>query len=477
MKPLRLAAALACLLGLAGCAAPRPPAASPAAAPPQWYAPLPHGGSLAEMSQWWRQFQDPVLLELVEAGQAASPTVASAGARLAQARAARMAAGASLLPALDGAASATRGNQQAGLPLATTAQAGVQASWEVDLFGGRRAADDAAAARLQGAQAGWHEARVSVAAETASAYLAWRSCQRLLSVTQNDLRSRTETARLTQLSAEAGFTAPATAALARASAAEGTARATQQQALCELDLKGLVALTALSEPELRRKLAQPWSEPLQVALAPVASVPADLLAQRPDVFQAEQEVAAASADVGAARAERFPRLSLVGQVGRAAVHTGGTTGYDTTWAIGPVALSVPLFDGGRRAAGEAAATARYQEAVALHAARARQAVREVEEALVQLDSARLRSEAAWVAVQGYRASFAATGARHRSGLASLIELEDQRRVTLAAETALVTLQRERVAAWIALYRAVGGGWVRPEATAARASPDAAPSRP
>ena len=70
-------------------------------------------------------------------------------------------------------------------------------------------------------------------------------------------------------------TAPATAALARASAAEGTARATQQQALCELDLKGLVALTALSEPELRRKLAQPWSEPLQVALAPVASVPAD----------------------------------------------------------------------------------------------------------------------------------------------------------------------------------------------------------
>jgi outer membrane protein TolC len=93
-------------------------------------------------------------------------------------------------------------------------------------------------------------------------------------------------------------------------------------------------------------------------------------------------------------------------------------------------------------------------------------VREVEEALVLLDSARERSEDARVAVEGYRASFAATEARYRSGLASLIELEDQRRAALAAETALVSLQRERLAAWIALYRAVGGGWSRPgEATA------------
>jgi multidrug efflux system outer membrane protein len=93
----------------------------------------------------------------------------------------------------------------------------------------------------------------------------------------------------------------------------------------------------------------------------------------------------------------------------------------------------------------------------------RQAVREVEEALVNLQSARERSEDARAAVEGYRTSFAAAEARYRSGLGSLIELEDQRRVLLAAETALVGLQRDRVAAWIALYRALGGGWRRPDA--------------
>ena len=91
----------------------------------------------------------------------------------------------------------------------------------------------------------------------------------------------------------------------------------------------------------------------------------------------------------------------------------------------------------------------------------------MEEALVNLESARERSEDARVAVEGYQASFAATEARWRSGLGSLIELEDQRRVLLAAQTALVSLQRERLAAWIALYRALGGGWQRPEPPVAR----------
>ena len=104
-------------------------------------------------------------------------------------------------------------------------------------------------------------------------------------------------------------------------------------------------------------------------------------------------------------------------------------------------------------------------------ASARQAVREVEEALVNLESARRRGEDARIAVEGYRTSFAATESLYRSGLGSLIELEDQRRVTLAAEIALVNLQRERIAAWIALYRALGGGWERPDEAPATARRD------
>jgi NodT family efflux transporter outer membrane factor (OMF) lipoprotein len=456
-------------LWLAGCAVPGPAPTAAADAPRQWYAPLPHNGTLAELATWWQQFDDPLLVELIESAQAASPTVASAVSRIRQARATRIAAGAALLPTLDAVGSAARGNAQPPVPLATTVQAGLQTAWEIDLFGANRAVARAAQERLDAARAGWHEARVSVAAETANSYVSLRTCEQQLVVAGNDARSRAETARLSQLSAQAGFTAPATAALARASAAEGAARVTQQRSQCEIERKALVALTALPEPQLRAKLAPPWSEPSQATALAVSVVPAQVLAQRPDVYQAEREVAAASAEVGSAQAQRFPRLSLSGSIAAGSVHTGGVSTDLQTWSIGPLAVTLPIFDGGRRAANVAAAQARYQEAAALYAARVRQAVREVEEALVNLESARLRGEDARVATEGYRISFAATEARYRSGLASLVELEDARRTALAAETAWVTLQRERVAAWIALYRAMGGGWAPPDAQASAAS--------
>ena len=470
MKLSRPLAAAAVLLWLAGCAVSRPPAEVAERAPPQWYAPLPHGGTLADLRQWWQQFNDPLLVDLVEAAQTVSPDVATAGTRIAEARAARVAAQAALLPAVDGSSALSRGNAQQGVPMvATILQSTVQVAWELDLFGGRGAQADAAQARLAGARAGWHEARVAVAAETALGYVDLRTCERQLAVTRNDARSRAESARLTGLSAEAGFTAPAVAAQARASAAEASARATQQEAQCDLLVKALVALTGLPEPELRRRLAAPWVEPGGFALIAIPAVPARLLAQRPDIYAAERAVAAASAEVGSARADRFPRVSLGGQITNGWIRAGGQTTDVQTWSIGPLALTVPLFDGGRREAAVDAAQARYEEAVVLYAARVRQAVREVEEALVNLESARARSGDARTAVEGYRASFVATEARYRSGLGSLIELEDQRRAMLAAETALVSLQRERVAAWIALYRALGGGWERPDAAPAPAS--------
>lgn len=465
MKHSRLIAAAAAALWLAGCAVSRPPETVSADPPPQWYAPLPHNGTLSDLTRWWQQFNDPLLVDLIAAAQTASPTVAAAGTRIAQARATRVAAGAALLPSLDANASLTRGNAQPPAPLATTAQAGLQTAWEIDLFGGNRAAAHAAGARLRGAQAGWHDARVAVAAETANSYVNLRTCERQLRVADNDAKSRSETARLTSLSADAGLTAPASAALARASAAEASARATQQKAQCELELKALVALTGLTEPRLRDRLQAQWQEPVQFGLIAVPAVPAQLLAQRPDVYQAELEVAAASADVGSARAEQFPKVSLSGAIAAGSVRTAGTTIDLQTWQIGPLAVTLPIFDGGRRAANTDAAQARYEEAVLAYGARVRQAVQEVEQALVNLASARERGADARTAVEGYRASYAATEARYRAGLGSLIELEDQRRVALAAETALVALQREHLAAWIALYRAMGGGWERPEASA------------
>ena len=472
-------------LAVAGCSLTRPPQAAPAGVPAQWNAPLPrmlpHDGSQAELADWWRQLDDPLLVEIVDAAEAASPTLASAAARVAEARATRIAAGAALLPSLDGSLQASRSNNVlsagAGASSAgagagsgigasnpvpyTTLTAGLQSSWEIDLFGGLSASRSAAVQREASAQAKWHDARVAVAAEAANAYFAERACVGQLRVAESDTRSRTETSRLTGLSAEAGFTAPADAALARASAAEGNSRLTQQRALCDVQRKALVQLTGIDEAVLAQKLALAPAQPPLPQVAPVASVPAQLLAQRPDVYASQLAVAAASDEVGSSEAERYPKLSLTGNIGRTQIRTAGFSQTLDTWTIGPLQLTLPIFDGGRRAANVESAKARYTEAASAYRADVRKAVREVEEALINLQSADARTDDANTAVTNYQASFDAVRARTESGLASLFELEDARRALFAAQTSRVALASDRAQAWVALYRAMGGGWQRP----------------
>jgi NodT family efflux transporter outer membrane factor (OMF) lipoprotein len=455
-SPVAVALAAALLGGCASASHAPPPLASEW--PAQWQAPLPHGGELGVMSQWWQQFNDPLLVQLIGAAQQVSPSVASAVSRIEQSRATRVAAGAALLPSLDATANAVRGRQDFISGLGTTASAGVQASWELDLFGGQRAARDAAQARAEGAQMAWHDARVAVAAEVATSYTGLRACEAQAEQTALDARSRSETARLTELSRQAGFEAPASAALARASAAQGNALLTERRAQCELLVKGLVALTGVPEPTLRAQLAAGTARVPQPAPLVIASVPAQTLAQRPDLLGAERDVVAAAADVSQAQAARLPRISLTGSLSAARFEADGFSQSGTLWAIGPVTVSLPLFDAGTRRANVDAARARYVEAGAIYRAKLRTAVREVEEALVSLRSTADRSADAQTASEGFATSFRATEARFKGGLASLFELEDARRSALQAQVALIDLQRERSTAWITLYRALGGGW-------------------
>ncbi|RTQ36292.1 efflux transporter outer membrane subunit [Variovorax gossypii] len=478
---LELLAALCLGIGLSGCALTRPPAQVEAPVPAQWHAPLPHGGSLASLADWWSQLDDPLLVELIAAAEAASPNVASAAARVAEARFTRVQAGAALLPSLDGTASASRGpvglssgssGSGSGLSSSTpitTLQAGLQSKWEADLFGRLRADRDSAEAKQSSANAKWHDARVAVAAETANAYFAERACQQQLRVSESDARSRAETSRLTDLSARAGFTAPADAALARASASDASGRLTQQRAQCAVQRKALVALSGIDETTLEQKLAAAPAQRSLPAVGSIASVPAEAISQRPDVYAAELGVASASADVGSAEAERYPKLTVSGSIGRTQYRVSGVHQSLETWTVGPIALTVPLLDGGSRKANADAAKARYAEAVSLYRANVRQAVREVEEALVNLDATNTRTADADAAVKNYQASFDATQARYSSGLASLFELEDSRRTLFTAQTARVTLQRERTEAWVALYRSMGGGWNRQSAAAPSSS--------
>lgn len=460
MKRLPMASSALAATLLAGCAGLAPPTDTPPAAEPpaQWQAPLPHNGRASDLKRWWEQFDDPVLAQLVAEAQEVSPTLASARSRIEQARAERVASGAALLPQVDGTASVVRGRQDFISPLGSLASAGVQAGWELDLFGSRRAARDAAQARLASAEAGWHEARVSVAAEVAAAYVGLRACEAQLVTTETDAKSRAETARLTELATRAGFQAPATEALSRASAAQARAQLAAQRAQCDVAVKSLVALTGQPEPALRTRLAGATSKLPQPTQIAVDAVPAQVLNQRPDLHAAARDLVAASADISNAQAQRLPRITLAGSISAARFEAAGVSGNGTLWQVGPLAVSLPLFDGGTRRANVDAAKVRYDEAAAIYRAKLRGAVREVEEALVQLQSAASRAEDARIAVEGYEVSYRAAEARFRGGVASLFELEDARRTAATAQSQYIELQRESVAAWIALYRALGGGW-------------------
>lgn len=449
--------ALVLLLG--ACSTPPPAAPTLDLQPAQWMAPLPHEGSTAELATWWAQFDDPLLPQLIDIAEQANPTLALATARIAEARASVGLARSQLWPAVDANLRSTRSNSE--IPpvtgTQTTSSASLDAAWEIDLFGAARSNLAAAQARADAAQTQWHDARVSLAAEVAQGYVGLRACEAVAAVFQQDADSLRDTAGLVLHKVEAGFDAPANLALARASAAEAANRVVAQRADCDVAVKQLVALTAQPEADLRQRLAERQGRLPRPAGFAIEAVPARLLSQRPDVAGAERNVAAASADVGTAQADRYPRLALTGSIGFAALRFGGQTLDGQAWSIGP-ALGLPLFDAGRRRSAVEAAEARYDQAVAAYRARVLVAVQEVEESLVRLDAAGRREADAALAASGYAEYFAAAQTQWEVGTGSLLDLELARRSALAASASLVQVQRERVAAWVALYKAVGGGW-------------------
>jgi NodT family efflux transporter outer membrane factor (OMF) lipoprotein len=449
---------MAAALLLSACSSLLPPTRVDAPAAAQWYTPLPHDGKVGSLAQWWQQQGDPLLVELITAAEAQSPSVSQSLSRIAQARANQATARSALLPQVNAQLAASRGVQQPDLPVITTQTLGLQAGWELDLVGANRAVSSAAQAQVESSQAQWHDARVMVAAEVANLYYSLSTCQQLLDVAKRDRASRQETARLSEISAKAGFVAPSVAALARASAADANSRVTMQSAQCQIVTKGLVTLTAIPEPKLLEKLAAAPVNSAQAAPFSVASVPTQVISQRPDVFTAERDVVVASAQVGSAIAQRLPRLSLSGSIGAMRLNTGGVETNGSTWSFGPLGLSLPIFDAGQRAAAVDYARANYDTAVLAYQGKVRQAVREVEEALVTLQSTEARRVDSEIATNGYAESLSATQTRYGQGLASLVELEDARRNALAAQTAQLNLQLERNRAWVTLYRVLGGGW-------------------
>jgi len=446
--------AIGLAIALGGCAAVGPDYTEPApAAAALWQAPLPHGGSVTALGDWWSQFNDPVLTRLQRSAESGSPTLAKAWANIEKARATLSSAGAASLPSANGQASVTRGTQQTG-EVATARSVGLDASWELDLFGKVRRSTESARARVQARENDWHDARVSLAAEVADTYVQYRACGLLANAYAQELTSMNETAKATESLVRAGLTASTEGSLARASLASTTSAGLAQRAQCELLVKSLVNLTGIDEPELRHQLAQGSTGVPQPAGLDVQSVPAQALRQRPDLASRERELAAASADIGVAQADLYPSLSLSGSIN---VSATGLASALTSWSFGPT-LSIPLFDGGRTRAAVDSARAGYEAAYADWRQSVRTVVKEVEQSLVRLDSAAKRTQQSERAAQEYRRYLVGAEAQWRAGTISLLTLEESRRQALSAQIELIGLQRDRVAYWIALYKALGGDW-------------------
>ena len=455
--------------------------------PANWQAPLPHAGKLESLKQFWQQFDDALLLELIDSAQQVSPNIAAAKTRIAQARSARVSQSANARPTLDGTFSTTRsvqqpeidasgGNNGAGVGgtagggfgggsfgsgASNSTQIGLQSAWELDIFGANKILVTSAKKTENAAQANWHEARVAVAAELATSYFNQRYCHATLAILAKDLSSRQESARLTAISVKAGFTPPAAQYLADASAADAKQQLNAQQEQCDLNIKELVALTDLDEPVLRDKLAkQAFSLEALVAknLFNINELPSKVIAQRPDIYNAEAELVAAAASVQSNKAAQLPRVSLNGSIGWMWLSGVGYSGNGNVWSLGPLSITLPIFDSGKRKAEIGSAEASYEESALNYRNKIRVAVKEVESALVTLHSSAQRHTDLQQALTGYQASFKATESKVRAGFANLIELEQSRRDALQTETNLLNLETNRTNAWITLYRAAGGDW-------------------
>lgn len=456
----RNVAALAAALALGACAVGpdyRAPAADAAA---HWAAPLPDRAGGTSLLDWWDRFDDPVLTGLLHAAETDSPSLAQAWASIAKARATLAQDRADRLPTVTAGGSAQRAKQSAlgGVATGNSLSGTLDASWELDVFGKLRRTQDAAEARVEARTDDWHDARVSLAAEVADDYVQYRACRLLARAYAGEAASQAGTARATATSVRAGFTSPGNGSLAEASAASLRASVIEQQAECDVLVKALVALTGLAEADLRRRLepasgGSPAPLPAPEGFA-VDRVPAAALAQRPDLASLERELAAASAEIGVAEADRYPSLSFSGEIARSGTALGSLM---STWLLGS-SLTAPLFDAGKRAAAADSARAAYDYQLAAYRDGVRTAIREVEQALVRLDAATRRTGDARTAAEGYRSYFEAIDRNWRAGGASLLDREEALRNALNAEVSLITVQRDQIEYWIALYKALGGGW-------------------
>lgn len=464
------AALLLPLLALAGCMVgpdyhpPEPDVPARWSEAPEQTAPSPGP------SRWWETFGDPQLDSLVDRAVAANLDVKLAEARVREARANRTIAAAPLFPWIDSAASYSRGQQSrssfenpqfadvGGLAQPQSLyQAGFDASWEIDVFGGTRRGMEAAAAEYEAQLLERGNVLLTLVAEVARNYVEVRGAQRQLEVARQNLAYQEDTLQLTRARFQGGLASDLDVSRQEAQVQTTAAEIPLVERNYEAGVHRLSVLLAEPPGALAGELASTRPIPeAPPALPP--GLPSDLLRQRPDVGQAERQLAAATARIGVATADLFPKFSITGAAGLESISASDWfTGASKAWSFGPT-ISWPIFRGGQIVATIAVRDAQEEQALLFYRQTVLTALEDVENAIVAYTRERERRAAlAQAVVANQRAVDTATQLYTR-GLTDFLDVLDAQGNLLRSQTALTISDTSVSSSLIALHKALGGGW-------------------
>lgn len=419
-----------------------------------------------ELSRWWQRLDDATLNALIDEAVAGNLDVATAKARVREARASYRQAGGKLLPSLEASGSATRGwthtdidenGNRINFDGSNDFQVGFDASWEVDLFGANYRGFEAAGYGLQAAEEELRATLLTLIGDVAAAYVEARGYQQRIALAERTAAAQRNTAELTRIKFDAGSSSGADVANAAGQAASTEATLETLRIGYAESLHRLGVLLGLAPAALSGRLAEPMSIPVPALPLPLG-VPADLLSARPDLRQAERELAQATATIGEAEAARYPSISLTGSVSTSGVTFGDLASVTSVaLSIGP-SITIPIFNGGQLEAGVEIAEAQRDQSYLAYRAAVLTALEEVENAAVSLTRERGRERRLEESAANFQEAFRLARALYENGMTGFLEVLDAERSLYSAQDSLIDSRIALASDYIALNKALGGGW-------------------
>lgn len=423
----------------------------------------PPGGHLdnKKLAEWWTTLNDPELTSLVKRAIQRNLDLRKAAARVREARARRAVSKAELFPSVNASGSAQHShnsNVQGGIGTGTDLySAGFDASWELDLFGGKRRAVEASQSDLEASEEDLHDVLVTLIGEVALNYVDVRSFQARLSIAKANRDAQQETYQITSWRFDAGLTTALDVEQARYNLAQTRAQIPTLQTGLEKYENRLAALLGLNPGSLNEELSNRKSLP-DASLGMAVGVPAEVLRNRPDVRRAERQLAAQSARIGAATAELYPKFTLTGSIGLEALSLGNLFAYGSrTSGYGP-SFTWNIFNAGSIRQNIEVQNALQEQALIQYEASILSALEEVDNALVSYEQEQIRRQSLVEASQAAQQAVDLAQSQYSTGLIDFRAVLDAQRSLLSFQDQLAESEAMVTSDLISLYKALGGGW-------------------